>query len=363
MTMLKRSIAREYHRQSVGMYLAILLLAFGFLRGEEHIQLARLVMGRTTLLLLVVLLWGLQVVKSSFFFVKLMRQPQYEVLFETAFLPTRKKLLELTLMQISLNAIFLLYAAFMFVIGVMEKQWVSGGVLLAVNIIYIVTPVLWKAKLLRSPADFHQKNKLFEFQLPKIAYPSWSFFTVFLLKKEPFYLLLQKLFAAVVIAGMAYFYPTDDYDERLLKLGLFVVASGYFTLAQQYEAFYVNSMLFTRNLPISTLQFFISHFLSAVIFTLPELVLFVSYLPDNVNYMVVFDTYFFAVTVAVFWQVAIFWIDLQDSRRSLFLFLGHIILVIMLMFKIPLSVIGVVILLTSYLKLKANYLRYEATVN
>lgn len=345
------------------MYLVILLLAFGFLRGEEHIQLARLFMARTALLLLIALFWGLHVVKSAFFFLKLMRQSQYEILFETPFLPPRKSLVELSLMQVSLNAIFLLYAAFMLMIGIVEKQWVNVGILLVVNIIYIAAPVLWKAKLLRSPAAFHRNSKLWGLQLPKIAYPSWSFFTVFLLKEEPFYLLLQKLFAAVVIAGMVYFYPTDDYDERLLKLGLFVVASGYFTLAQPYEAFYVNGILFTRNLPISVLKFFGSLCLNAVIFTLPELILFISYLPDSVSFVTVWDTYFYVVSAAVFWQAGIFWIDMQDSRRSLFLFVAHIILVILLMFKMPLSVIGVAISLISYLKLKRNYFRFEASIN
>jgi hypothetical protein len=33
------------------------------------------------------------------------------------------------------------------------------------------------------------------------------------------------------------------------------------------------------------------------------------------------------------------------------------------MFKVPLSAIGVVLLLISYLKLKGNYFRFEATVN
>lgn len=357
--MLQKTIAREYHRQSAGMYLLILLAAFGFLRGEEHIQLATLFMGRAELLLIVVFLWGLHVVKTSLFFSKMMQQPNYEFLFNAALLPKNKKWFELIIMQISLNAIFACYAVFMIFIGIRQSQWLGVGVLIITNLLYMILPILWKHKSLQYPASFSRERTFFTFRFPKLPLSKWLFFSAFLLKKEPVYLLLQKLFAAVMIAGMAYFYPTDDYDERLLKLGLFLVASGYFTLTQHFAAYYENSMLFIRNLPISIKTLFATYIINGILFTLPELLLFISYLPNNANFYVIFDVYIYIVTAAVFWQIALFWIDMQNSRLHLFLFIGHVALVIMLMFKVPLVLLAAALLLISFWQLKRHYYNFE----
>lgn len=358
--MLKNSIAREYHRQSVGMYLLIGLAAFGFLRGEEHTQLATLFMNRVELLAIVSIAWGLHVLKTSLFFVKMMQQPSYEFLFDVALFPENKKWSELLKMQISLNIVFLSYAIFMLFIGIQQGQWLSVGILVVVNLLYIVLPVLWKSGLLQHPASFNRKNALFSISLPKIALAKWLFFPVFLLKKEPVYLLLQKLFAAVIIASIAYAYPRDDFDERLLKLGLFLVASGYFTLTQHFQSFYQNNMLFSRNLPISIRSIFMSYIVNAVVFTLPELFLFVSYLPENVSLFVILDTYFYVLAAAVFWQVAVFWIDMQNANTSTFLFVGQMVLVVVLMFKVPLALVAILLLFISFWQLRKHYYNFEA---
>lgn len=359
--MLRNTIAREYHRQSIGLYLLILLAAFGFLRGEEHIQLVTLFMSRAELLVIVCIAWGFHVVKTSFFFVKLIQQSTYEFLFDAALLPNKRKWLQLLAMQVSLNAVFLFYAVFMLIIGINQSQWISVGILIIVNLIYIVLPVLWKSKLLQHPASFNHKLALFTIQHPKVSLSKWLFFSVFLLKKESFYLLLQKIFAAIIIMGMAYFYPTDDYDERLLKLGLFLVASGYFTLAQHFGKYYEGSMLFSRNLPIGIGSIFLGYIVNGVLFTLPELLLFISYLPAGVHLFVILDTYVYALAAAVFWQTAIFWIDMQNTRLHLFLFVGHVILVIILMFKVPLILLAAILLTISFWQLRKHYFAYGIT--
>ncbi|MDP5139592.1 MAG: hypothetical protein NWP83_03875 [Spirosomaceae bacterium] len=361
--MLKNTIAREYHRQSVGMYLLIGLAAFSFLKGEEHVQLATLFMSRAELLAIIVIAWGLHVLKTSLFFVKLMQQPSYEFLFDVALFPENKKWLELLKMQISLNIVFLSYAIFMLFIGIQQGQWLSVSILVVVNFVYILLPVLLKNKLLHHPASFNRKNAIFSISLPKIALAKWLFFPVFLLKKEPVYLLLQKLFAAVMITGIAYAYPSDDFDERLLKLGLFLVASGYFTLTQHFQSFYENNMLFSRNLPISVGSVFGGYIMNGIIFTLPELFLFISYLPEDVSLFVILDTYFYVLAAAVFWQVAAFWIDMQNANMNTFLFVGHAVLVIVLMFKVPLAILAVLLFFISFWQLRKHYCNFEAVNN
>jgi hypothetical protein len=355
--MLKNTIAREYHRQSAGMYLLILLAAFSL----EHVQLASLITSRVELLIIVIIVWALHVVKTSLFFVKIMQQPSYEFLFDVTLLPEKKKWTELVSLQISLNAVFLSYAAFMLFIGIRQGNWASAGILVIANLIYIVLPILWKHKSLHYPAAFNRKIAFLNFRFPQLPLSEWFFFSVFLLKKEPVYLLLQKFFAAVMIAGMAYFYPTDDYDDRLLKLGLFLVASGYFTLTQHFADYYNNGMLFTRNLPVSIERIFAEYIVNGVLFTLPELLLFVSYLPDNINLFVILDVYIYIIAAAVFWQTATFWIDIQNTRLHLFLFTGHIALVIILMFKIPLVLLAAALLVISFWQLKKHYYNFEAT--
>jgi hypothetical protein len=357
--MLKNTIAREYHRQSAGMYLLILLAAFGFVRGEEHVQLASLIMSRMELLIMVIITWGLHVLKTSLFFVKIMQQPSYEFLFDVALLPKKKKWTELVSLQISLNAIFLSYATFMLLIGIRQGDWASAGILIVANLIYIMLPVLWKHKSLQYPAAFNHKITFLGFRFPQLPLSKWLFFPLFLLNKEPVYLILQKLFAAVMIAGMAYFYPTDDYDERLLKLGLFLVASGYFTLTQHFTNYYNSGLLFTRNLPIGIERIFAGYIVNGVLFTLPELLLFVSYLPDNISPFVILDVYIYIIAAAVFWQTTTFWIDMQNTRLHLFLFIGHITLVIILMFKIPLVLLAAALLLISFWQFRRHYYNFE----
>ncbi len=358
--MLKNTIAREYHRQSAGMYLLIGLAAFSFLTRDMHIELATLFMARAEFLAIIIIAWGLHVLKTSLFFVKTMQQPSYEFLFDVALFPKKKKWLELLQMQVSLNVIFLSYAIFMLFIGIQHGKWLSVGILVTANAAYSIIPILWKSRLLQHPGTFNRKNSIFSVRFPKIALSKWLFFPAFLLKREPTYLLLQKLFAAVMITAMAYFYPTDDFDERLLKLGLLLVASGYFTLTQHFQNFYENSMLFSRNLPISAGSIFVGFVINAFVFTLPELLFFISYLPEDIHLLIILDTYMYVVAAAVFWQVALFWIDMQNANMNTFLFVGQMALVILLMFKIPLAIIAILLFLISFRQLRKHYYNFEA---
>lgn len=356
--MLKRTIAREYHRQSIGLYLLILLIGLGFLRSEEHVQLARLMMSRVDLLLLISTFWGLHVLKTSLFFVKTMRQPAYGFLYDVVMLPRSSKWVELIGQQLSLNAIFLVYAVFMATIGCVEKEWLNVGILLIINLLLIIVPVSWKNNFLKTPnADQTNRPSFFD-KLPAFQLPPAFFFVMLLLKKEPIYLFLQKVFAAIMIVAIAYFYPTDDYDERLLKLGIFFVSCGYFTLSQRYFSFY-KDWLFSRNLPLARGSI-LKHFLiNAVLFSLPELLLFVTYLPDNVSLTVIADSYLYVVCTLVFWQTAIFWVDFTNTRLNLLLFLGYIAIFLLLMFGVPLSFVGGTTLIFTVYQLRNHYYSFE----
>jgi hypothetical protein len=71
--------------------------------------------------------------------------------------------------------------------------------------------------------------------------------------------------------------------------------------------------------------------------------------------------YIYIIAAAVFWQTATFWIDIQNTRLHLFLFIGHIALVIILMFKIPLVLLAAALLTISFWQLKKHYYNFEAT--
>lgn len=356
---LQQTIVRTFHRKNAGLYLLILLFGGGFLSGREHKELARIIMARPDFLLLVSTLWLIMVGQSVVFLRSFMQLPANEFLYAISLLKSSKKYSQLALMQIGLNAFPLSYSVLWLVIGVSEQRYLSVLTLFFIHLILIIVPIGLANKVFSQPnaIQSHRIPTFVSFDLLRFVK---SHFIQYLLRYEFIYLLLQKLFALFILVGVAYLYPSDAYDIRLFRIGVLLVASGYFTLGQRFQIFYTNYYQFTRNLPISINTFFSTLLKQAILFVVFELIIVLFYFPLKASAFIWLDVSAFLISIAVFWQISFFRFPTIETQTQHVIFLAHALVLLLIMFKIPLFIIAFGLSIYSFRILRITYWRYEA---
>ena len=86
-----------------------------------------------------------------------------------------------------------------------------------------------------------------------------------------------------MLAGVCQLYPTDDYDQRLLLIGLLLAVLGHSQVGGQVSAFERKYLLFLPNLPLSWAQRFGRYVLTYGLLWLPELLILLRNCPVGIS--------------------------------------------------------------------------------
>ncbi|MEM7107841.1 MAG: hypothetical protein AAF519_06420, partial [Bacteroidota bacterium] len=63
-----KSVGRQLYFENAGLFLLLILVLFGFLRGEEHMAIAEAISTNYSLLIIVIFLWSFYTTLGVFFF-------------------------------------------------------------------------------------------------------------------------------------------------------------------------------------------------------------------------------------------------------------------------------------------------------
>lgn len=344
-----RCLVAEFYRHNIGLLLVVLLLAGGFLSSVEHIALARYAMQLPLVLGVYGVLWALYALKTVQFVRQTLHDPAFEILFFLRIVPTRTRWLVLAGAQAALLGPVLGYAVFVLAYGYAPgAEWALAavpGFLLLLNLSAVYRYDAW----LKAPHADQRRRSLSAWVTQRWQQPYPLFFIQHALRAEPVLLVLTKLGAGFVLWGVCRLYPTDDYDGRLLSLGVLLAAAVQGPLLVAWKEFEDQKLLFLRNLPFSLAQRAGFYLLTAALLWLPETLLLLRYRPEGVSWD-------FQLSVAAFGLTlnALFFSSLFEKSRSLEelmprLFWGVIVGFFLVMFGVPVGGLAVGSLMSALL--------------
>lgn len=278
LTVLNRIFIGSFYAKNAGTFLVLILLAFGFLSAVEHKALITAALGSPFLLVIVFVLWGLYLLKTSSFIWQELTAPEHLFLQTFWLIPAPKRWAFWLAIQTGLLFPIIAYAGWMVQLGVHYQKWDSLSAIVLVILILIGTGAALADYRLRHPSPD-------SFQLPHLTFrlPYELFFPTYWLRHEPLSLVLTKAFSGLLLAGVCRLYPTDDYDQRLLLIGLLLAVLGHSQVGGQLSAFEQKYLLFLQNLPLTWLQRFGRYAFTYGLLWLPELLILLRNCPSEIR--------------------------------------------------------------------------------
>lgn len=276
--LVSRLFVHPFYAQNAGAMLVGILLAAGFMRASDHEALIDAALGSPVLLGCFMALWGLYTLKATAFVRSTLAAPDH--LFFSAFrllTPALRGLLWLWVITELLLPV-LGYAGWMLVRAVRFAQWSAVYAIVAAITGLVVASVGWVDYRLRHPSSARLRLSLPTFPLPYLL-----FFPTYWLRKEPVSLVLTKVSSGLLLVGVCLLYPTDDYDQRLLLLGLLLSVLLHASVSRQISEFDQHYLLLLDNLPYSIWQRLAQYLALYALIWLPELALLLRHCPDAVT--------------------------------------------------------------------------------
>ncbi len=358
--LLLKCISREYYRQNFAFYALIVFVAFGFMSGREHMQLTSVIISRPQLLLFVVVVWFLHVLKSTQFFSMNLKLPENQLFQDFTLRPISLVISELILLQVTLNLPFLSYAIFMITVAFSKEAHLAGFLVLLINLILIIVPAAWHFSRLR---NFHvsMNNWSVVPSLPGIKLPS-LFFLRHLLQNKITLFVTSKLYGILLLIGCARLFPTDDYDQRLLAIAIFLAGLGQMAIAREFRDFTNSKMQFERSLPLTITNRFFYLFMGSCFLVIPEILILNYYWFSLLPYVYVISASLCFISVQVFWLAAQFIsIDFFENYQTRLFFAGlfHFMLI---MFHIPVILFAAAFVSIAWFIFIRNYYTFETSV-
>ena len=278
LTFLSRIFVGSFYARNAGTFLVLILLAFGFLSATEHRALIMAVLGSPFLLAIVFGLWGLYLVKTVSFVWQELAAPEHLFLQSFWLVPRPERVALWLTVQTALLFPILVYGGWMLQIAAHLAKWDSFTAILLFMLTLIGAGALLADYRLRHPNPNILRLPYLSFKLPYEL-----FFPTYWLRQEPLSFLLTKAFSGLLLAGVCRLYPTDDYDERLLLIGLLLAVLGHSQVGGQVSAFERKYLLFLPNLPLSWVQRLGQYALTYGLVWLPELFILLRNCPTDIR--------------------------------------------------------------------------------
>ena len=354
---LTKTIVRNYFKQNVGFYLLIFMLAFGFMKGPDHKHLILSILQAPYMLVYVSIVWFLHVLKTNFFFRQNLTDSRNRFLKDIVLAKSSFLISELLSAQMVLNQPFLLYALAMVILGFVSNLILPAILIIFIQIALVLIPALhlyFEIKRTDEP-----QTSIFSLKwLPSLPQHIW--FISYLFRKQPLLILSLKFFSWCIIYGTAQLFPTDEYDFRLLNLGIWILSLGQFVLGQEYYRYFIRNVFFEKNLPISMNKRLSYLLLLSLILSIPEFYLISANWWQLISISDWLSAYLYFLSLQTFWIIFQFKVTHTEDKTDLRVFTALGLIFFLIMFKVNLALIGAVFLIWGCFIYKSRYQNSES---
>lgn len=245
-----QTLSAPFYRANAVFFMIAIYLAFGLMRGVDHIAIAQTIAASLPLSLAAIALLSAYVLKTCLFIRNLLMQPSYRIIHEAALFPPKEMWAFLASAQLSVNIPALLYAFFVMYFQGLMGEWGNLLVFLIFIPLSVVAPCLLYRNLLYGPLP---EKKFWTTRMmidKKIHKPQFTWFFFHLADKKPGNLFLSKLLSFASVAAFALFNATGDYDWRVIGLGALFTFGANLPLMMVFNDFDKKDMAVFRNVPV-----------------------------------------------------------------------------------------------------------------
>ncbi len=332
-SLVSRLFVRPFYAQNAGTLLIGLLLAFGFMRASDHEALIDAALGSPMLLGFFMSLWGLYTLKAVAFVRSQLAAP--EQLFFNAFRLIAAPVRGLIWLWVVVDLLIpiLGYAGWMLFRAVRFAQWPAVYAITTAVTGLVTVSVIWVDYRLRHPSPTRLR-----LSLPSLPIPYLLFFPTYWLRKEPISLVLTKVSSGLLLVGVCLLYPTDDYDERLLLIGLLLAILFHASVGRQVSAFDRHYLLLLDNMPYSVWQRFAQYLALYALIWLPELALLLRHCPDAVAVQYVLLLWLTGLGWLLLLHTLVYGRQIDPDRWLACLFAAFVLGLLTIMAHVPASV-------------------------
>jgi hypothetical protein len=335
---------REYYRQNLGFLSLILFFGIGILPLRSHFDLAEIAAGNPLFFMaLYGTLWILYALKVQVFLLKAWKKPENELCFHLACFRLKSILRQLVLVQMAMMMPVLSYALFVGKVLLSTQNFATPFLAFLLLASLLIIPVFQIQRLVYQP-NISQNSTWGNF---KIAWPR-NGFASFLYIRWLFWdgkwmLLLLKISSLFVVWGVCQLFYTDQYDERLLSLGLLISASLHASISYFWQRTDFLQNLWMRNLPISQPKRFFQLALVFVLISLPEMLLLAKNLPDEISFSYLPGAWIFFLGILAFGFHYQYFKPLHPEEPQKAILSSFFMLAIIIMYRIPVLIPGLIL--------------------
>lgn len=347
LSIFKKAIVWDYYRRNVLFLLVVVLFAFGFLSGQEHKTIVAQALGSYKLLIYIALLWLLYGFKFYLFVLRSLGDSKFYFLHHIKLVSIWKRILVWFYVSFALNQLTFLYALFMVFMGLRLGKISEVAFILGSQLIIIFIGIAIFEYRIRKTAE---TDLSFSIKLPiriRFKLPFFLFYHKYLVFKDPVLLLLSKGFSIFSLLFFVWLFPTDEYDERLFGIAAIIIAVSHLKICSVWLDFQYNSLQFYQNLPLTNWIKISILFLIYFVLLIPEIYLILIKTSIFIDISFQIQWVFFVLSLLLFTHIYQFIIVISEEIRMKWYFFGTIFLLILVMYKTPLSMLILFFLITS----------------
>lgn len=326
-------LIREFYRSHLTFFLVVGGVVGGFMRSEDHLALAEIIVSSPLFLCIPVLCWVLYAIIVSRFNAQHMSLSQQEFLFSLLLVKPTRQYLVLLFVVLSELAPVVLYSVLLFYIS-----WREGEGLAALVLFFaLVTIVIFVVARLRSTlfGKVHRGTLLQFRPFFYITKPYFLFFIEWISRREFSLLVFTKLFTILLLLATAHVYASDVYDMRLLLMSVAVTGCVHGQLMWQMHKFDNYHMAFTRNLPIPIWHRYVNMLATSIVLLLPELAIIVSNYSVHIDFGATLLLCGFLVSILLLFYGLLFRKEREQEQLIPFIFFLCMGLIILVLYKVP----------------------------
>ncbi len=358
-SVLFKCLVREYYRRNAGFFAFILIVAFSFLRGTEHIAIGKFIVRDLWMILLFFMIQMAYFIKTFLFVARHLKRPENSVLHHLTIVS--KKDLYSSFLNAALLLLLpvLLYSGFLVVLAFDTGFMMHIPVLFLCEIILILCGVLiliTKTKLLPVEQKNTRRERLFNRHFIRKPY---LFFIEHLFRNEFVLLILTKIYTCLLLIGTILFYRSDTYDFRVLATGALLAFIGNIMLVHRYIWFEHTSIKLTKNLPTDTYNRFLTHLLIISLLHIPEAALLLRYYLPDISFGEIMVLFIFGISIALL--AGSYTLKKMTPVEALLLSLFWFIIfnTILILFSMPIILLSGIYVLISFVLFCRNYYAFE----
>ncbi|HYF68553.1 MAG TPA: hypothetical protein VD884_10470 [Ohtaekwangia sp.] len=359
LVILTKIFVREFYRVHAGNFLVVLGFVAGFMRAPDHIALGESFIQSPFLLCIPIVIWLIYAFVILDFNARTSQRNENQFLIHfILFLPKQQWVY--TFVTGSLQLIpALLYGTFLAGLSIRHQHYHIFALIL-VSLATLLLILSWQMRYhLLHPSPEKKVSRLKRWINKNIIRPPFLFQLEWVSRNQPLAFIGAKIAGWFILWATLAIYPTDDYDVRLLGLGLTIAFAANLNVLIEWHRFENFYFSLTRQMPISIINRIFNMILSLVIFCLPEAGLLFTKFPITLNFSDGILAYGYALSIPVLLYSFLFVKDRTPDKVVSYAFFFGIIWIIAVLSNISLGIICLVNISVSLYWWKKYYYRFE----